>query len=503
MHFDRHIAYAARNRGDRLYMTAGDRTISWAELDRQAGAVAAHLLANGLVPGDRFGVLLRNCTEWCVGFAAAIRAGAIMVPLNALFGSYELEQIARSADCTAILSRPSEIAKLGIVDAAADDRIALYDLRTGTPPVAFETLIAGDRTSPRSERPDSDILAICYTSGTTGLPKGIALSHRAVDTMVSRTGLRLGWEWGEERLLVLAPLAFTGGIISSLAVQFALGASGWLEAQVDPARALGLLTDNRITLMAGVPALWERIAAAPDFAKADLSDLSSAITGGAPVSLDLMRRFALKGVIIRQQFGVSEHCGGAFCPDRATALARPQSCGPALPGVEAELRDDEGRVVPQGVVGEIWLRSEQLMSGYWRDPHATAAAMQDGWYRTGDLGSFDEHGGLVVADRKKNMLISGGVNIYPAEIERAIMQIDGVVEVAVFGLPSETWGQEVAAICHAPSVDRETIVERARALLGTIKAPKHIALTLDRLPRTASDKIVRTRLPQIFEQLDE
>ena len=499
MHFDRHIAYWARYRRDTPYLTFNGEVTSWGELDARAGALAAYLVEIGLGPGDRFGVLLRNTTEWCVGFAAAIRMGAIMVPLNALFGPFELTRIARDAECAAILSRPSEIAKLGITDAREDDRIAVYDISGRQPPTAYDAIVASGRDAPRNERSEDGILAICYTSGTTGLPKGIALSHRAVDTMNSRVGSRLGWEIGEERILVLAPLAFTGGIISNLAVQFAIGASAWLEAGVDPARACGLLIDNRITLMAGVPALWERIAAAPQFVEGDLSALTSAVTGGAPVSMELMRRYAAKGVILRQQFGVSENCGCAFSPDQETALNRPHSCGPALPGIDVEIRGGDGRPLPPGEVGEICLRSPQLMDGYWRNPEATAAAMVDGWYLTGDLGFIDAFGGLVVADRKKNMLISGGVNIYPAEIERAMMQIEGVVEVAVFGLPSAAWGQEVVALAYAPSHDQpDAILDRARAMLGSMKAPKRMALHDGPLPKTVSDKIVRTGLPELF-----
>lgn len=502
MHFDRHIAYWAKHRHHEAYMTFDGRTMSWNELDQDAGVLAAHLIDLGLQPGDRFGVLLRNMSEWCVGFAAAIRAGAIMVPLNALFGASELSQIAADADCTAILSCPSQIAKLGIVDDAGDDRLAIYDISGNTPPTAYADIMNSGRTVPRNDRSEDDILAIVYTSGTTGVPKGIALSHRAVDIMIQRVGSRFGWEGGEERILVLAPLAFTGGIISNLAVQFAIGASAWLEAAVEPARALKALTDNRITIMAGVPALYERIAAAPDFDTADLSALNTAITGGAPVEMPLVERFTRKGVLIRQQFGVSENCGCCFSPDRQSARLRPHTCGPALPGIETEIRDNNGKPLPQGVVGEICLKSPQLMDGYWRNPEATAAAIIEGWYHTGDLGYIDEYDGLVVADRKKNMLISGGVNIYPAEIERAMIQIDGVVEVAVIGISSDTWGQEVAAIIYAPGMsDPASIMERAREMLGSMKAPKQIRFNNERLPRTASDKIARTGLTKLFEKL--
>ena len=504
MHFDRHVAYWARHRAGRPFVTFGGVTMSWGELDRQAGLVAQQLLDYGVAPGDRVGILLNNCLEWCVAFAAAIRVGGITVPLNAKYGTFELNAIARDADCAAILSRPSEMAKLerrATATATDGDAIALYDMRAERE-TGFAAMLAASRSAPRCDRDDDDALAIAYTSGTTGLPKGIVLTHRAVELMALRVGSRFGWELERERLLILAPLAFTGGIISNLAVQLVIGGSSWLEPGVDPARALSLIVGERLTFLAGVPALWERIATAPGFAEADITSLRTAITGGAPVSMELVRRYADKGVVIRQQFGVSENCGCVFCPDREGAIARPHSCGPALPGVEAEIRDDEGRAVPPGTVGEICIRSPQLMREYWRNPQATSTSLVDGWYLTGDLGWIDECGGLVVADRKKNMLISGGVNIYPAEIERALMTIAGVEEVVVFGQASLAWGQQVTAVIYAPGIgDAGVVLAKARELLGPMKAPKEVLLSSERLPRTSSDKIARSDLDNLYRRV--
>lgn len=504
MHFDRHIAYWARQRSGQPFMTFGDSVLDWDELDRQAEALAAHLLTLGVKPGDRVGILLNNCLEWCVGFVASIRVGAITVPLNAKYGMFELQSIARDAECSAILSRPSEMRKLDHVATESADEIAVYQLIGGGDCTRYTEIMARNGSAPRRIGDENEPLAICYTSGTTGLPKGIVLSHRAVETMALRVGSRFGWELERERLLILAPLAFTGGIISNVAIQLVYGGSAWLVAQIDPPAALDLIVQNRITLMAGVPALWERVALAPGFDMADISSLRSAVTGGAPVSMELVQRYAKKGVVIRQQFGVSENCGAVFCPDRESAMLRPHSCGPALPGIEAEVRDDDDNPVPDGTIGEICIRSPQLMDEYWRNPEATRTAMAGGWYHTGDLGYIDEHGGLVVADRKKNMIISGGVNIYPAEIERAMMTIDDVVEVVVFGLPSSAWGSEVTAIVHAPAHrDNTAIMAACRELLGPMKAPKRVVMSAERLPRTSSDKIARSDLQALYEQLVE
>lgn len=502
MHFDRHVAYWARQRAGQPFMTFGDQCLTWDELDAQAQALAAHLLALGIKRGDRFGILLSNCLEWCVGFAAALRIGAITVPLNARYGMFELQSIARDAECTAMLSRPSEMKKLDMLRDQQDDPISVFQLIGGEDRTALVDIIAAGGTAPRCADNGSEPLILCYTSGTTGLPKGIVLTHDGVEAMAMRVGSRFGWELERERLLHLAPLAFTGGVVTNLCSQITFGGSGWLVDTVDPAVALDRLVNNGITMMAGVPALWERVAAADGFEYADISSLKTAITGGAPVSMDLVGRYARKGVVIRQQFGVSENSGCVCCPDRDGAIVRPHSCGPALPGIELEIRDENGQPVADGIVGEICIRSPQLMIEYWRNPQATAAAMKGGWYHSGDLAYLDEFGGVVVADRKKNMIISGGVNIYPAEIERAMATIDGIVEVVVFGLPSTAWGQEVTAIVHAPShADEGAILARARELLGSMKAPKRVVLSIERLPRTSSDKIARSNLLALYEAI--
>lgn len=502
MHFDRHVAYWARQRAGQPFMTFGDQSLTWDELDAQAGALATHLLDIGVRQGDRVGILLGNCLEWCVGFAAAIRIGAIAVPLNNRYGMFELQAIAGDAECSAILSRPSEMKKLGHVCDQGDDAITLFQLIGGDARTRLSDIIASGHAAPRCPGDGSEPLILCYTSGTTGLPKGILLTHDNVEAMAMRVGSRFGWELERERLLILAPLAFTGGVVTNLCCQLLIGASGWLVDTVDPATALDRLVSNRITIMGGVPALWERVSAAEGFEQADISALKTAITGGAPVSMELVSRYTRKGVVIRQQFGVSENSGAICCPDQEGATLRPHSCGPALPGVDLEIRDEQDQSVPDGTVGEICIRGPQLMVEYWRNPEATATAMRGGWYHTGDLGYLDGHGGVVVADRKKNMVISGGVNIYPAEIERAMMTIEGILEVVVFGIPSPAWGQEVVAIVHAPAhADHATLRALTRELLGPMKCPKQLLLSPKRLPRTSSDKIARTDLLALYEEI--
>lgn len=498
MHFSRHLTFWTRRLGDTLAISCDGESLSWNQLDRASSALAAHLAGLGVQPGDRVGCLLGNGLPWCVAFAASLRLGSIFVPLNAMFGRFELQQIAADADCAAILSMPTLIAKLAAEDAVtpASDEVQIYDRRRANAAARYADVVSDTIAFEAPARSDDEVMIICYTSGTTGVPKGVALTHRNVDTAIQGVMLNYALRAGEERLLILAPLAFTGGVISNLAVLYAVGGSAWLEKTVDPTRAGRLLREHRITFFGGVPALWERIAQAPDFADADLSHLRTAYTGGAPVPRPLMDIFRAKCVTIRQQYGFSEACGGVSSPSEAEAAADPTSCGRALPAMDLVLRDDAGHPVEHGEVGEIWARGAQLMRGYWNNADATREAFAGEWYKTGDLARLNDDGGLVIVDRKKNMLISGGVNIYPAEVERALAQIPGVVESVVFGVASERWGQEVAALVYGPSIDdTQALIDKARELLGPLKAPKRLRLSPQPLPKTSSGKIARTGLP--------
>jgi fatty-acyl-CoA synthase len=316
--------------------------------------------------------------------------------------------------------------------------------------------------------------------------------------------LNFAWAIGEERFLILAPLAFTGTIICVLCPLLATGSSGVVERSFDPARALDIIVRERISYMAGVPALFERVSAVPGFAQADISSITTGNAGGAPVPRALLDKFLAKGVTIRQQYGASEASGAITSPDKDLARRCPESAGHPLPTFDLEIRDAAGQPVPYNTEGEIYVRGPQMMQGYWRSPSANAEAfVGDGWYRTGDLGRYDPELGLFVLDRKKNMLISGGVNVYPAEVERALAHVPGVEEIAVFGMPSEAWGDEVVAVVYGPNLpDTAALSAAARDLVGVYKAPRRILRSPDPLPRTATGKVMRAGLRDLFMALD-
>ena len=502
MHLARHIGYWAEMRPDAPAVTCEGKTLSWAGLNARADSLAFEWIRNGAEAGDRVGCMMPNNLEWAVAFAAAMKAELLFVPLNAMFGKGELQLIAKDSGCRFVVSTPSLVTKLDIVD--GDDpaeRPTLYDLQGVMPPTRLGELRSRPADPSARQYDESDALAICYTSGTTGQPKGAVHTHRSVSVMI--TGLAAGYGMtSDETFLLVAPLAFTGGIICNLAVSLYLGAHIIIEKSFDPPRTLEILARDRVTAFGGAAIFWQRLAELPGFAEADLTALRHGFTGGAPVTRELIAQFQEKGVGIRQSYGCTECCGGATIPTLEEALRNPNSCGKAMLGLSLEVCDDEGNPCPTNTPGEIRLAGPQLMRGYWNNPERTAEAFDGDWYLTGDIGLINDDGSVVVVDRKKSMIITGGVNVYPAEVEKVLTAKDFIGEAAVFGVPSEEWGEEVVAIIVSEdALDETGLIAALKDELGPYKAPKRVRLRTEPLPRTATGKIDRMELPGLFGEL--
>jgi fatty-acyl-CoA synthase len=508
MNLASYYAYWAQMRGDQPAAVFKDRRLTWAELDRQADAVAACLQQLGAAPGDRVGCLLDNGLEWVVSWAAVHKAGCILVPLNPRYGDVELREIAALVDCQALISTAAQAARLdarfGVPEQAAQP-VSLFALRGPQAPLTFEQATAAAGRPAPTERGGDDVALITFTSGSTGRPKGAVLTHRALDTMAF--GMTLAFRYtSQDRMLLLAPFAFTGGLVCVYVPAYIIGACIHIEDTLDAPRALETIARERITVMMGVPILWERMAASPGFAAADLSSLRTATTGGAPVSQTLLKQYVDKGVGIVQTYGCTEAAGFITIPSAATGLAKPWACGGPVPSLQLRIVDDAQQPCAAGTVGEIQLRGGQMFSGYWNDAASTRDAWlgdpQTGWYRTGDVGCLDEDGHVQITDRKKNMVISGGVNVYPAEVERTLGTLAGVDEVLAFGMPDAQWGERLVAVVHGPAaLDLPQLMTQARTALGAYKTPKEILRSSEPLPRTSTGKLLRSQLSALYARL--
>jgi fatty-acyl-CoA synthase len=498
-------AYWAKMRPGERAIVCDGVSLDWAHVEELVSSLASTLQA-GVSPGDRVGLLLANCLEWPICFLAVLRLGAIVVPLNTRHGSDELCRIEDDAQCRAIIWRPRYCPAFKARFCAEDfseDTILISPRRSAPAMAAICYEAATGRkvfVEPAAVTADM-ILGICYTSGTTGMPKGAMLTHGCVQSSIFSVACALQLT-SAIRGIVVAPLAYTGTCITNLSPTVMLGGCVFIESDLDPERMLEVICAERINTFGAVPIVWQRLADSPSFATSDITCLSAIWTGGAPVPPGLSKIYYERGVILRETYGCSEFCGIVTCPSAETVLQRPGVTGMPLMGARVRVVNAAGQDCRAGELGEIWLTGPQLMAGYWQNPEANAACWESGWYKTGDLAKVEHDGQFVVVERNKNMIISGGVNIYPAEIEMALQTLDDIEEVAVFGVKDAEWGERVVAVvCSATELRPDHLRKRAKELLGPLKTPREFIVTRERLPRTVSNKISRQSLPGLYTTL--
>jgi fatty-acyl-CoA synthase len=477
---------------DHVALIAGETEQTWAELDAVSDTVARGLAARGVRKGDRVGVLLNNRPELAHVILATLKLGAISVPLNIRLTGTELVPLIAGSGCGVVVTEAALEAGLepsaGVIDAVS---LGSTDLP------GYETLLADPGRVAAVEIDADEAAFLCYTSGTTGVQKGAILTHRSVMAPAEAKVLAEGLTW-RDRVLVAVPLVYTGAVISCF-MQLSVYSGGTmvLERDFDPDRILGLIERHGVSVMTTVPVVWERMARSPEFAERDLSTLTSAAVGGAPVSLDLLEIYRRRGVSLIQVYGMTEASGLISALRVEDAAAHPGSAGRAILGTEVRIGTADGGAAEAGVVGEVLVRGDHVMKGYWQQPDATAAAIRDGWLCSGDLGLIDADGFLTIVDRTKDMLISGGINVYPAEIERALAGVPGVIDLAVIGVRDEQWGEVPLLVLHAegdPAVVLPALAEVAHRDLAGFKRPRFAVVSPDPLPRTFSGKVSKPDL---------
>lgn len=477
--------WATINPSGRAFTVVGGESVTWSQLEDRVRRVARHLLARGIRAGDRVGCLHANSPEYVVTLHAVARLGAVFVPVNHRYAPRELRFVVEHAGMSLLVVGEQFEALVGESEVAVP-------LMTRSDWAALED--AAEPAAPASGGSPSwdDLGFLCYTSGSTGLPRAVELTHAnfywmSVDPILTH-GIRSG-----DRLLTPLPLCYTGGMNAVMSLVHAGGELIVMD-EFHADRALSAIEEHGATLFHGVPVMAQRMAAAEGWERADLSSLRQARVGGAPVSLDLIETWLARGVAITQGYGLTESAGAGF-QLHVRDCRRVGKAGRTSFHMEARVVD--GRTledVETGVVGELLLRGPQIMRGYWQDPEATAATFHEGWLRTGDLVRRDDDGLFEVAGRSKELIITGGLNVYPPEVEAVIGTLPGVAEVAVLGLPSDEWGQIVVAVVWpepGAEVTPAGVVRGARAALADYKCPKAVHLAREPLPRTASGKILK------------
>ena len=471
---------------DRMALFAPDVAWSFAELSQHADDLAARLVARGLRPGDRLAILAGNCADYVALVHAMPRCRAILVPLNVRLSPAELIfQTADSATTLLLTDTPH----IGLAD-----RIPSPTLGT----LSFDELHAAPSSlilHPSSFQIDlSTSHSIIYTSGTTGAPKGAMLSYGNHWWSATASALNLGLH-ADDRWLAVLPLFHIGGL--SILLRGAIyGIPVVLHERFDPVAVNAAIDDQGVTIISVVATMLQRMLDArgdtpypPHF--------RCALLGGGPAPRPLLERCAALGVPVVQTYGLTESSSQAVTLAPADALRKLGSAGqPLLPvGLRIDLA---GREAAPGEVGEILLSGPTITSGYVGNPEASAAVLRDGWLHTGDLGHRDDEGYLYVADRRSDLIISGGENIYPAEVEAALLAHPAIAEAGVIGLPDQHWGQvPVAAVVLRTPATEATILTDLRSRLATYKLPRRI-IVLSELPRTASGKLQRHLLRELL-----
>jgi long-chain acyl-CoA synthetase len=475
---------SATEHADGVATRLADRTLSYAELDDASARVAALLTSRGVEPGDRVGIMLPNVIEFPVIYYGILRAGAVAVPMNPLLKSREVGFYLSDSGATIAF------VWTGVIDEAGDGFANGGADAIGVDGEFVAGLAAHVPTVGAVEREATDTAVILYTSGTTGTPKGAELTHGNLGRNID-VSIGLFAATPADVIFGGLPLFHSFGQTCGLNTAISCGATLTLLPRFDPAAALDIIQRDGVTILEAVPTMYTALLQLPDRTKYDTSSLRVCVSGGAALPVEILHGFeAAFACVILEGYGLSETSPVATF-NQVDVGRKPGSIGTPIEGVEIRLLDTDGADVADGEVGEIAIRGHNVMKSYWNRPEATAEAIQDGWFRSGDLARRDEDGFYFVVDRKKDMIIRGGFNVYPREIEEVLYEHPAVAEVAVLGVPHPTHGEEVAAavvLKPGSPVTPDELRDYAKERVAAYKYPRHVWL-VDALPKGATGKI--------------
>ncbi len=502
------LAHAKKVAGTRQAVACGETRYTWEEIDQRTDALARGLAALGVVRGDRVAVLMLNCHRYLELYYACARMGAAIVPLNFRLALPEIVYILNDSESKALV---------------VDKTFAPYATGRDTFPTVESIVYCGDETpvgminyddvvskgshmleSVDQAMEDDDIAGLFYTGGTTGRAKGVVLSHKNVMSNAINSIIAFGFTNQDKRLHAapMSNIADAGGV-------FALTIPGACHVFIptfDPMHVLEAVQKERVTVTVLVPTMLNEVLHHLDVDKYDLSSLRRLIYGASPMPVELLKQGLRKwGQIFVQGYGMTETSPLLTVLDPVDHILegtpeqvrRLSSCGKEILGVEVRVVNQEGEDVHRGEIGEIIARGPNVMLGYWRMPEATDAAIVDGWMHTGDLATIDEDNYIYIVDRTKDMIISGGENIYSVEVENALYTHPAVLEAAVIGIPHDVWGEAVHAVVVCKpgmQVTCDELIEHTHTLIAGYKVPRSIEFSQDALPKSGAGKILKRDL---------
>ena len=477
-----------------VYVPTGER-FTYGRLDDRA-VRCARLLGQrwGVKQGDRIGVLSGNSVAFLDLFFGAAKAGYVFVPLNTRYTAHELGGIVSDSGMRLLLFESEFAATVGQIPGTLELTAIPLD---GDDPESYAAAVGGIDPSgwQNAACAPEDLLCLLYTSGTTGQPKGVMVPHR----MVAWNGYNTAvcWQLREDDVSpVFTPIYHAGGLGAFLLPILTIGGTIVLHRSFDPAEVWRTIERERCSVILGVPTIYRMLMDAPEFATADLSGVRWFISGGAPLPLYIIEAYQRRGVTFKQGYGLTEVGVNCFAMTTEESRRKPGSIGKPLMFTQARLAGADGSEVAPGETGELWLKGPHVSRGYWNNPEATAAALDEqGWFHTGDLARRDGDGFFFIAGRAKDMFISGGANVYPAEIERELLLHPAIADAAVVGVPDPTWGEVGVAYLVARSAEPspDDLVAHLAGRLAKYKVPRAF-LFVASLPRSAYGKVLKAEL---------
>ena len=501
------VSDVAQRNGAKPALIFADTPISYADLNTRIERAANGLAASGVAKGDRVALLVPNIPEFVVAYYAIVRCGAIVVPINVLYKAEEITYVLQDSEAKAFILF-ADFAPQGLAGAEKAPSVSKVIVVGEVAPkgtTSWEALMEAPAPErlPVKVTPD-DIATICYTSGTTGRSKGAMLTHlNFIANCEQLDRMERGYAKESDVLLLVLPLFHIYAMNFAMNAYLRAGATVVLVRRFDALLVLEQIQKHRCTMFPGAPPMYITWVNTPTLGDYDLSSMRFAFSGAAPLPIQVLDRFhTVTGVEIVEGYGLTEtspvthlNCAGA--------VSKPGTVGPPIPGVEARLVDDEDRDVAPGARGEIICRGENITIGYWRNPAATAEALRDGWFHTGDIATVDEDGYYRIVDRKKDMINAGGFKVWPREIEEVLFRHPAVREAAIVAMPDTYWGERpmaYIALKEGQAATEEALIAYCKEHLATFKVPCLIRFR-DEFPKLPTGKVLRRVLREEARQL--
>lgn len=512
MNLSTHFQETAKKHPDKIAYYFMDKGSTYAELDGAITKFASGLEKLGIKKGDHIALLIGNSPYFLIGMYGALRLGATIIPINPIYSPNEISYILHNGDVKAVIALDllipavekmhSSLPKIEhyIICETPKETESNLDLSTLTVSPKLkrfsDVLEIGDLNFVVPDLNDDDVAIILYTSGTTGKPKGAMLTHKNIYSNARDVGIYLRYS-ENDRVIATLPLFHVFGLTVSLNAPLLMGAQVLLVPKFSPKEIFRIVKKFEATVFVGVPTMYNFLFQYPDGNPEDMKSLRLCISGGSSLPIALLKNFENKfNVVISEGYGLSE-ASPVTCFNPLDRPRKPGSIGTSIVHVENKVVNELGEELPPGMAGELIVRGPNVMKGYYKMPEETAATIKDGWLYTGDIAKMDEEGYFYIVDRKKDMIIVGGFNVYPREVEEVLYSHPEVVEVAVLGVPDPNHGEAVKCfvVSKNPSLTEEELIEYCRQHLAKYKVPSSIEF-LDELPKNTTGKILRRALKE-------